>query len=320
MPVQYQDFRPFNLGEVYRTVEAVKGARLNNQRRQQDIDEGNRKAQYDELLIQTGRQAVDPQTGRYSAAAHARALDAAGYPAAGAALRENALGYLTKAQQYVSHAVRTVNPQNYQAVIGDLVQQRIIPEGFAPAQYDPAWVQRAHGAFEQDLAEQYSELQPVAQGPGGAVIYGQRESRSGKLANVTTVKPERPRQEAAPKPFKFSATDSNTIYRQAAGAFGGLYDPITGRIGGLNPDQAQQVQAVAARASQRYRASQGELDHASAVEEALAEMRGGRSEAATPAAAPQAGSQPVRVSTPEEAMRLPSGTVFITPDGRRKVR
>lgn len=32
------------------------------------------------------------------------------------------------------------------------------------------------------------------------------------------------------------------------------------------------------------------------------------------------GQAPVRVNTPEEAKRLPPGTVFITPDGRRKVR
>jgi hypothetical protein len=37
-------------------------------------------------------------------------------------------------------------------------------------------------------------------------------------------------------------------------------------------------------------------------------------------AAPAQSSGPVRVTSPEEAMRLPPGTVFITPDGRRKVR
>lgn len=34
----------------------------------------------------------------------------------------------------------------------------------------------------------------------------------------------------------------------------------------------------------------------------------------------QAAAQPVRVNTVQEAQRLPPGTVFITPDGRRKVR
>lgn len=36
--------------------------------------------------------------------------------------------------------------------------------------------------------------------------------------------------------------------------------------------------------------------------------------------APAASTGPVRVKSAEEAMRLPPGTVFITPDGRRKVR
>lgn len=41
--------------------------------------------------------------------------------------------------------------------------------------------------------------------------------------------------------------------------------------------------------------------------------------AAAPGGAPRAGA-PVRVSTPAEAMRLPPGTIFETPDGRQKVR
>jgi hypothetical protein len=39
-----------------------------------------------------------------------------------------------------------------------------------------------------------------------------------------------------------------------------------------------------------------------------------------PAPAPAAASGPVRVRTPDEARALAPGTVFITPDGRRKVR
>jgi hypothetical protein len=37
---------------------------------------------------------------------------------------------------------------------------------------------------------------------------------------------------------------------------------------------------------------------------------------AAPGPAPQAGTQPVRVNTPEEARQLPPGTMFTTPDGR----
>jgi hypothetical protein len=41
---------------------------------------------------------------------------------------------------------------------------------------------------------------------------------------------------------------------------------------------------------------------------------------AAPAAPAATGGAPVRVNTPEEAMALPSGTQFVTPDGRVKVR
>lgn len=49
-------------------------------------------------------------------------------------------------------------------------------------------------------------------------------------------------------------------------------------------------------------------------------QRGGAQPAAPAAPAAPAGGEPVRVSTVEEARALPPGTVFFTPDGRRKVR
>lgn len=49
-------------------------------------------------------------------------------------------------------------------------------------------------------------------------------------------------------------------------------------------------------------------------------QRGGAQPAAPAAPAAPAGGEPVRVSTVEEARALPPGTIFITPDGRRKVR
>lgn len=47
---------------------------------------------------------------------------------------------------------------------------------------------------------------------------------------------------------------------------------------------------------------------------------GGRASGEYDSSRPPKSSGPVRVSTPEEAMALPSGTEFITPDGRKKVR
>jgi hypothetical protein len=70
----------------------------------------------------------------------------------------------------------------------------------------------------------------------------------------------------------FKAADTNAIYRQSSGLFGGTYNPLTGQFTGLDRDQAEQAQRIASRASQIYAA--GGVDHATAVDIALQEMRG----------------------------------------------
>lgn len=83
-----------------------------------------------------------------------------------------------------------------------------------------------------------------------------------------------------------SAADTNAIYRQSAGLFGGTFDPITGRIAGLNREESQTVQSIAARASQMYMQAGGKLDHATAVERAFQEVRDG-ARAPTPSDQPR---------------------------------
>lgn len=84
---------------------------------------------------------------------------------------------------------------------------------------------------------------------------------------------KRPPASTLEKPFGLKAADTNAIYRQAAGLFGGMYDPMTGRIAGLNREQSEIVQRIAARASQIFMEGAGKIDHASAVEQAFEEVR-----------------------------------------------
>lgn len=63
---------------------------------------------------------------------------------------------------------------------------------------------------------------------------------------------------------------------------------------------------------------QGIDDMLNAIESGYSDMLSGGSAAMPPKQSEPAGE--VRVNSPEEAMALPPGTVFITPDGRRKVR
>jgi hypothetical protein len=57
------------------------------------------------------------------------------------------------------------------------------------------------------------------------------------------------------------------------------------------------------------------------IESGYTDLLGGGSQQPTQSSPPkQQSGEPVRVTSPQEAMALPPGTVFITPDGRRKVR
>lgn len=69
------------------------------------------------------------------------------------------------------------------------------------------------------------------------------------------------------------SSDSNTLYRQAAGLFGGMFDPMTGRISGLSREQTQMVQQIAARGGDLFLA--GEKNHAKAINQAFEEIRSG---------------------------------------------
>jgi hypothetical protein len=75
----------------------------------------------------------------------------------------------------------------------------------------------------------------------------------------------------AAQPGGLTVAAQSAIYRQAAGAFGGTYDPVTGRFGGLDPDSVTKMQRVASRATAIVR-DQG-LDIATAVDQALQEAR-----------------------------------------------
>lgn len=100
------------------------------------------------------------------------------------------------------------------------------------------------------------------------VVYMTRSEARGK-------KRPRPVSQLSPtERFRFTAADTSAIRMQVDELFGGgMYNPITGRIAGLDRREGELKQRLLARASELYREGQGDIDHASAVEIALHEER-----------------------------------------------
>lgn len=69
----------------------------------------------------------------------------------------------------------------------------------------------------------------------------------------------------------FESADTNAIRGAVADYFGGTYDPITQRIGGLNPSQSQQALQITALASQLFGSGRAP-DHGTAVAMAIVQL------------------------------------------------
>ena len=74
------------------------------------------------------------------------------------------------------------------------------------------------------------------------------------------------------KGFEMKASDSNSIRAAAAGLFGGIWDPATGRVSGVSKDMTAKVAAVSEEASRIYKESGGSKTHDQAAAEAARKL------------------------------------------------
>jgi len=99
-----------------------------------------------------------------------------------------------------------------------------------------------------------------------------------------------------------SIAPESLIWRQSVAYFGGIIDPETGKITGLDPTQTARTQELASRASRIYKDGGGQVTAAEAVQKAIS----GRSEA-----------QPTNELPQEASARLREGIVTTFKNGQR---
>lgn len=292
----------FDLARVYGAGAAIKGQRMENQMREQQLG-------MKQVFEDTARAAIDPQTGQYSPSKHAAGLTSAGYPQAGQQLLTQQIETADKFMTYAARVMPYMTAESYPAAKKQL-EAGGVPPGILPEHFDPVAINGLVERLKGNREDAVQGMQKMGAGPGNTEIWGQPAVRpGGEAKNVKVIRPDRP--ERAPSPiavpngdgtvtyrdpsrlagttaktnptgnsqgtaFKFTASDTNAIHHQALSLFGGMYDPMTGEISGMDPNQMTRVQAVAARASKIYRAAAGEIDHASAVQQALSEVSGQR--------------------------------------------
>jgi hypothetical protein len=200
------------------------------------------------------------------------------------------------AQQYrqamaVSGANRMATGDSNAAQLGDIMMDLMkkghVQDILAGQRPQPA-VAGAYGAVEgkpvyddgpSGILDQYTGGVSPTETSLSTVLKNNAAARSsdasaGAADALTLLRNEQALNEAAGEGSggsSYKPSDDNAIYSRIASLFG-EFDPETGRIVIKDHNQRKQIAAMASRATQIYRESQGLLSHAQAAEQAIQEF------------------------------------------------
>ncbi len=169
-----------------------------------------------------------------------------------------------------------INADNYKSLRQDLIQAGAVTPDMMPTEYSDEW-------FTKQIKDKKGKLEKftVDSFRNGATMSRDLVQQDGTInwelsgewyKNTDKNKGGDGGGSGSGGGFEFKPADSNAIGKQAERIYGGLYDPVTGRIGGLNPEQSAQIQAVQEEAERIYQENQGNVTHAVAVARASRKM------------------------------------------------
>lgn len=261
-----------DLGDVYRTVEAVKGARQDREFKAEDREAARQRAQTVNALrsrVAAGEEGAMKEFVALAPEEAKQTLDA--FNAMDERQQAQAKENVETVGRMAAYVMQSQDPETaYQTVRSNLDPQ---VASQMPDQYDPNFVQ-------MQLARA-RELDDLMSNPEKVTIGAEdRLYKDGQVIDRAVSSQERDRQNSRGNALiraqsdgggRLKSSDTNAIYRQAVGMFGGTFDPVTGRVSGLDANQSSRVQAMAERASELY-ANQETNTHAQAVAQAAREL------------------------------------------------
>lgn len=198
---------------------------------------------------------------------HAQLLEESGYPDRAMAVRELAnkkreskLGMQTQVLDFVARAAPLVtDQQSLDALRGGLqavgLDPSMIPAEFTPETQQALQVMGMGAAKQVDLM--FKQMQMA-------------ETKRSNLANEKLKAREVAAKEKEGK--RGGAPKYNDVRMRVADLFGGVYDPMTGRIAGLDKDKTTKALAMMARAERIYADADGTKTPAEAATEAAREF------------------------------------------------
>lgn len=240
-------FQNLNLGNVLANVEQIKGARIRNrvgtmQAEEMEIQQQNRQKR-DQI-----NSMIDDMPGRINEYKSQGLYDEAND------LQKQYLDLKKSGMVVAEGMMRNVTQESWPQMRSDLIRSGVIEPTEMPSKFSQEWLDNKYKKAKSDykvVTEKFgTDAGTMAQ--DYRVVDGQRQ-KVGKPYSPHATKAGAKGGRGTQGGLK--ASDSNSIANATADIFGGIYDPQTGRVSGIDPSETQRVASIQARAEEIFMAN-----------------------------------------------------------------
>ncbi len=253
----------FNYAQSVSDAETIKGQRLRNRLAEMQNTDAQAK-----LNAQEKRRQIEAEFN--NAPARIKALRDAGMTQEADQLQMHMWKMSETGLKVARSLAVGVTEENWKDFRQDAIGQMGMKPEWMPENYSADWI---NGRVKEAEDRVVTFKPETFTDPQTGKVMTQVTGRD-KAGNIVGQRPAFPTDRAKPKApgstttgaGALKAADVNAIGRQAERLYGGIYDPATGKVSGLDPQTAAKVQSIQERAEEIY--AQGGLSHGQAVAKA----------------------------------------------------
>ncbi len=255
-------FRFLDYGAAVKAGEDIKYGRLRNEALGMEVEETQN-------MLANRKKAQDIREQTEGMPNQIAALEEMGLFDEADKMRDTYIKSITANAKMIDDVANKLTPENYDGIREKFLKSGAIMPEMWPETYDPKWAR-------DQAAQTRSNLSRLTRkwAQDGAIMSQDLVQQDGEILweGEPYADPDDLPKDGTGAGFKFTASDSNAIGKQSERLYGGFYDPATGRISGLDPDQAAKVAQVQEEAERLYSQAQGSMTHAIALAQAARKM------------------------------------------------
>ena len=255
-------FRFMDYGQAVKAGQDIKYGRLRNEALGMEVEEtqnmlANRKK------AQEVRQQTEGMPNQIDALEEMGLFDEADK------MRDTYIKSVSANANMIDDLATKLTPDNYDNIREQLIKSGAIMSEMWPETYDPKWARDQAKTTRGNLSRLTRRWAQE-----GAIMSQDIVQQDGEILweGEAYQDPKDQEKDGTGADFKFTASDSNAIGKQSERLYGGFYDPATGQMSGLDPEQAAKVAQVQEEAERLYSQAQGAMTHAIALAQAARKM------------------------------------------------